>query len=80
MAKCEDCQREMKLAPSCIALPMLIAGRPYQRIPNAASAHGRCDGCGVKPGGIHHMGCDLERCPRCNGQLIMCECSEAEAS
>ena len=27
---------------------------------------------GVKPGGVHHFGCDMERCPSCDGQLIMC--------
>lgn len=35
---------------------------------------GKCLGCGIKHGGIHHLGCDVEECPRCGGQLITCYC------
>ena len=34
----------------------------------------RCGDCGIRPGGLHHFGCDMERCPRCGGQLISCDC------
>jgi hypothetical protein len=34
-----------------------------------------CHDCGVQEGGFHEPGCDMERCPRCGGQLITCECS-----
>ena len=34
----------------------------------------RCPDCGVTTGGFHHPGCDMEKCPVCNGQLLMCNC------
>lgn len=33
-----------------------------------------CHDCGAKPQHFHHEGCDMERCPRCKGQLISCGC------
>ena len=33
-----------------------------------------CHDCGAKEGQIHEYGCDMERCPFCGGQLIICHC------
>ena len=38
-----------------------------------------CHDCGARYGEYHKPGCDMERCPRCDGQLITCGCLEAEA-
>lgn len=38
-----------------------------------------CPDCNVKPGEIHLDWCDVERCPRCGGQFISCDCSQEEA-
>jgi hypothetical protein len=27
-----------------------------------------CHDCGVRPGGFHHLHCDVERCPKCGAQ------------
>ena len=34
----------------------------------------KCHDCGVKWGKYHKPGCDMERCPKCGGQLISCDC------
>lgn len=73
MAVCPDCRREMRLAPSCVTTVVLALGdKTFDRVPHPASAAEGCDSCGVKPGGVHHFGCDMERCPSCGGQLLMC--------
>ena len=34
----------------------------------------RCGDCQALEGENHELGCDLERCPFCGGQLISCDC------
>jgi len=38
----------------------------------------RCHDCNIVNGGFHHPGCDVERCPKCGGQLITCGCLDDE--
>ena len=33
-----------------------------------------CHDCLAEEGKIHEPGCDMERCPKCKGQLISCDC------
>ena len=35
----------------------------------------KCGDCGKKTGEYHDDGCDIERCPKCNGQLLSCDCT-----
>ena len=39
----------------------------------------QCHDCGVTKGEYHKDGCDVERCPRCGGQLISCDCKQEAA-
>ena len=35
----------------------------------------KCHDCGCVHGELHMPGCDVERCPFCEGQLISCDCA-----
>jgi Zn-finger nucleic acid-binding protein len=34
-----------------------------------------CGDCGALPKANHSNNCDIERCPRCKGQLLSCDCN-----
>src|SRR3954454_5974708 len=83
MVMCHDCNREMLLAASCRARLLALARQRFGRLtyepPRTQRDIGkRCHDCGVRPGGFHHFGCDMERCPRCGGQLFCCDCWPAD--
>lgn len=78
MAKCQQCNREMQKAKSCSFKYIIDKNlKVYNRISygeEGGDSSERCGDCGVKEFGIHHEGCDNERCPKCHGQMLSCDC------
>ena len=79
MAICHYCHQEMLTAESCTDALIVIRGREYHPIryghePGWRRGPRRCGDCNVVKGQIHHHGCDVERCPACGRQSIMCGC------
>lgn len=79
MAVCPYCSQEMLVAESCDPRPIMIGGRPYEPVRYGTERgwgrpRRRCHDCNVRPGAVHHHGCDMERCPECGDQSFMCGC------
>lgn len=79
MAICYFCNREMTTSDSCTATALNHGARqvalwPYGKGPGDRLGGPRCVDCGVKRGGYHHPGCDLQRCPICRRQMVSCDC------
>jgi hypothetical protein len=87
MAVCNACGTEMRQSSSCVEHSFRFKDDPvqYRAVPYGSededwgAASGRnCHDCNCPPGGFHHAGCDVERCPRCGGQVIGCDCDLIE--
>jgi len=80
MVKCPECRNEMmdSKVESCNATHITLDGKDYKRDTSYFDVNSRCHDCNIvnKKGNLHHFGCDIERCPKCKGQLISCGCLE----
>jgi len=77
MVNCKVCNREMTdpFTITCKRKHVMIGGVAWPKnTSHFDELSGRCHDCGIEHGGYHHTGCDVERCPKCNGQLITCGC------
>ncbi len=76
MATCDECGDVMGKAKTCTHLYKQFGAEFFKRNTIYFDINKRCHDCGImnKEGNIHHAGCDMERCPRCDGQLIGCGC------
>lgn len=73
MVMCERCEQEMLEAETCTASePRIVYGMEgVHDVPDYAP---RCPDCSVALGGIHHLRCDVEKCPICGAsQRLWCE-------
>ncbi len=76
MAVCPDCKKNMSAASTvaCTFPYVRVNGKVYRRNTSYHDVNARCHDCNVVNGNIHHFGCDIERCPACERQLIACNC------
>lgn len=66
MSVCTVCHQEMTSQVACTEPVYTIRGRSIQRLPypdGDLSWPENCGDCGTPLGGLHHPGCDMERCP-----------------
>lgn len=87
MAICTECDQEMNNNVGCKVdvvefpdgkiMPSIKYGGDESE-GDIMSLHRECHDCGAPLWSYHHPGCDMERCPRCKGQLISCGCQDEE--
>jgi hypothetical protein len=85
VAICSHCNGEMTGHISCLQDPIDVGYGLCEPIRwgEEGGTKGRvdvpCRDCGTPPGGVHHPGCCVERCPVCRGQAFGCPCFDPDA-
>jgi len=81
MAVCPHCDGEMTEKISCKPDAITISGGLFEPIRWGEGGASKawvidfcCRDCFTPPGGVHHPGCCVERCPACLGQALGCPC------
>lgn len=81
---CRYCNLRMGDGQGCTLTAVVIEGRIHQRIPYLSERETwplipvpmpeLCHDCETALGKLHHLGCDMEACPRCGDALFLCGC------
>ena len=77
MTVCDLCEQDKEKAYSCVKRK---EGQiPFGEETQLSLLPHKCPECQVGTGGFHHLGCGVEQCPNCYGQILFCLCEGGEA-
>jgi hypothetical protein len=77
---CELCKKEMIEGGGCSKLISVSndGGKTMKKRTRHTGNSFNCHDCGAAPGQIHHFGCDMEICPFCSWQALICKCKNIQ--